>query len=192
MLSAQLDTEFTADNYDDIKKVYSIWLCLDSPQYAADTITEYRIGQRKIAGDFRGSARYDLLSVIMIGLDEKSFQRKGTPLHGLLGTVFSEELTAEEKVQILNNDYGMKPTREMEGDMKKMGGLGDAIEEKGIKRGIKQGIQEGIEKGIRILILDNLEEGIPKERILIKLKERFQLTQEQAEERFKKYGEGRE
>ena len=81
----------------------------------------------------------------------------------------------------------MKPTREMEGDMKKMGGLGDAIEEKGIQRGI----QEGIEKGIRILILDNLEEGIPKERILIKLKERFQLTQEQAEERFKKYGEGR-
>ena len=72
-----------------------------------------------------------------------------------------------------------------------MGGLGDAIEEKGIKRGIQQGIQEGIEKGIRILILDNLEEGIPKERILIKLKERFQLTQEQAEERFKKYGEGR-
>ena len=89
----------------------------------------------------------------------------------------------------------MKPTREMEGDMKKMGGLGDAIEEKGIQRGIQQGIQqgiqEGIEKGIRILILDNLEEGIPKERILIKLKERFQLTHEQAEERFKKYGEGR-
>ena len=184
MLSAQLDTEFTADNYDDIKKVYSIWLCLDSPQYAADTITEYRIGQKKIAGDFNGRARYDLLSVIMIGLDEKSFQRKGTPLHGLLGTVFSEELTAEEKVQILNDDYGMKPTREMEGDMKKMGGLGDAIEERGIQR--------GIEKGIQILILDNLEEGIPKERILIKLKEKFQLTQEQAEERFEKYGEGRE
>ena len=62
-----------------------------------------------------------------------------------------------------------------------MGGLGDAIEERGIQRGI----QEGIEKGIRILILDNLEEGISKERILIKLKEKFQLTQEQAEERLK-------
>lgn len=72
-----------------------------------------------------------------------------------------------------------------------MGGLGDAIEEKGIQRGIEKGIQEGIEKGIQILILDNLEEGIPKDRILIKLKERFHLTQEQAEERFKKYGEER-
>lgn len=179
MLSSQLDTEFTTDNYDDIKKVYSIWICMDLPKYAADTITEYRMEQKKIAGDFRGRARYDLLSVVMIGLDRNSYRRKETPLHGLLGTVFSQELTPEEKLQILDYDYGIKASRKMEGDVKQMGGLGDAIEERGI--------QKGIEKGIEVLVLDNLEEGVARERILVKLRERFQLTQEQAEERFKKY-----
>ena len=29
MLSSQLDTEFTPRNYDDIKKVYSIFICMD-------------------------------------------------------------------------------------------------------------------------------------------------------------------
>lgn len=147
MLSSQLDTEFTTDNYDDIKKVYSIWICMDSPKYAADTITEYRMEQKKIAGDFRGRARYDLLSVVMIGLDRNSYRRKETPLHGLLGTVFSQELTPEEKLQILDYDYGMKASRKMEGDVKQMGGLGDAIEERGI--------QKGIEKGIEVLVLLN-------------------------------------
>ena len=43
MLSAQLDTEFTAENYDEVKKVYSIWLCLNAPRHTVDTITEYGI-----------------------------------------------------------------------------------------------------------------------------------------------------
>ena len=43
MLSAQLDTEFTAENYDEVKKVYSIWLCLNAPKHTVDTITEYGI-----------------------------------------------------------------------------------------------------------------------------------------------------
>ena len=42
-ISAQLDTEFTADNYDNIKKVYSIWICMDTPKYAQNTITKYEI-----------------------------------------------------------------------------------------------------------------------------------------------------
>lgn len=37
MISAQLKTEFGDDNYDDIKKVYSIWLCLNAPNKEAGT-----------------------------------------------------------------------------------------------------------------------------------------------------------
>lgn len=45
----------------------------------------------------------------------------------------------------------------------------------------------GIEQGIKILISDNLEEGIPKERILQKLEKHFELTAEQARSYFAKY-----
>lgn len=50
MISAQLNTEFNDSNNDDIKKVYSIWLCLNSRKKEADTITEYHIVLRVIYG----------------------------------------------------------------------------------------------------------------------------------------------
>ena len=66
-------------------------------------------------------------------------------------------------------------------------GLQQGIQ-KGIQQGIQKGIQQGIQKGICAFILDNLEENIPKKRILSKLERRFFLTPEQAREYFEKYG----
>ena len=48
----------------------------------------------------------------------------------------------------------------------------------------QEGEQIGIEKGIKILILDYLEEGYTKERILQK---RFDLTPKQSEQYFQKF-----
>lgn len=48
LLSAQLDTEFVPRNYDDIKKVYSIWICMDVPKYAEYTITRYKINRPEL------------------------------------------------------------------------------------------------------------------------------------------------
>ena len=58
------------------------------------------------------------------------------------------------------------------------------------EEGLKEGLEEGLQEGIRAFILDNLEEQIPKERILSKLERRFSLTPEQAKEYFEKYAEG--
>ncbi|MEY8412286.1 hypothetical protein AALB51_13710, partial [Lachnospiraceae bacterium 62-26] len=49
-------------------------------------------------------------------------------------------------------------------------------------------IMEGVrEESIQTMILDYLEEQIPKERIIIKLQKRFDFTKEKAEEYYKKY-----
>ena len=56
------------------------------------------------------------------------------------------------------------------------------------KRILNRGIEEGIEEGIKVFILDNIEENIPKERIIEKLHRRFDLTEEQAVDKYEKYG----
>ncbi len=56
------------------------------------------------------------------------------------------------------------------------------------QRGLEQGRKEGIELGIQSLILDNLEEGFSKQKILEKLQKRFDLTSEQAKQYFEKFG----
>lgn len=58
----------------------------------------------------------------------------------------------------------------------------DELEER-----LKRGVEIGLEQGLRALILDNIEEGIPVERICEKLQKRFGLTQEKAEEYIRKY-----
>ena len=189
MLSAQLDTEFMAENYDGIKKVYSIWLCLNSPQYLTDTITSYSIRPESIVGEVNGDARYDIMSAVIICLNEKSYQKKETPLHGLLGTIFSEKLDSNEKVKILNQDYGIETTREVKEGMSKMCNLSDAIEERGIKKGIEQGIEQGLQQGIKLIILDNIEDGKTREVIIEKLIRHFSLTSDEAEKYYEKYSD---
>ncbi len=48
--------------------------------------------------------------------------------------------------------------------------------QRGLEQGKEQGRKEGIELGIQSLILDNLEEGFSKQKILEKLQKRFDLT----------------
>jgi hypothetical protein len=163
MLSAQLNTEFTAESYDDIKKVYSIWICLDAPKNEADTIIEYRIEPNVIYGTMLKQHRYDLLSVVMIGINEDSSQKKETPLHGFLGTVFSERLKPEEKLNCLEQEYGIETMKEIRKEVEPMGNLGDAIEKRGISKGEEQKLIElicrKVKKGKKLdVIAEELEE----------------------------------
>lgn len=137
MISSQLDKEFTTDNYNDIKKVYSIWICMDAPMYAQHTITEYKITPEKLWGDFSGKTRYDLLSVIMICLGDSTTETN--QLIGMLNTVLSEKLRPKEKENILTTEYGIKLRTDDDGGVDLMCNLSDRIEQIGIQKGIEQG-----------------------------------------------------
>lgn len=51
----------------------------------------------------------------------------------------------------------------------------------------EEGREEGLKQGMVLFVLDNLEEGIPEERIAEKLMKRFFLTEEKAKEAIEKY-----
>ena len=74
-------------------------------------------------------------------------------------------------------------TVELERRLNQMCNLSDLVEEEAMERGMER----GIERGIEVFILDNLEEHVPKERIIVKLQKRFQLEQSRAEEYFDEY-----
>ena len=71
MISEQLETEFSIGknhSYDDIKKVYSIWICMNTPEDIANSITEFKMTKNSIYGTFNREVRYDLQSVIIVCL----------------------------------------------------------------------------------------------------------------------------
>lgn len=48
--------------------------------------------------------------------------------------------------------------------------------------------KRGLEQGLRAFVQDNIEENIPKDRIIQKLMKRFELTEEKAWEYYDKFG----
>lgn len=175
MLSAQLDTEFTANNYDNIKKVCSIWICMDTPKYAENTITEYAIEQKKMFGNFSGKARYDLLSAVMVCIGKTSETCDDAPLHKLLATVLSEEMPVKEKTKILEEEYNIH-TKQVEEVLNTMCNLSDRVEEKGIEKGIEKGRNETIILSVRNL-MDSLDLSLEKacEALKIPIEEYYRI-----------------
>lgn len=153
MLSSQLDREFSASDYNGIKKVYSIWICIECPDYAQNTITRYRLAQENVLGNFpEDKARYDLLETIMVCLsDEIAAADNHLELHRLLGVLLSEKLDVSQKKDVLEKEYRIPMTQTMERTAIEMCNLSDLIEEKGMRRGMQQGIEQGMQQGIEVM-----------------------------------------
>ena len=138
MLSSQKEREFENSDYDSIKKVYSIWICMNAPTYAKNTITSYRMEKKNLYGENKMQARFDILEVVMICLDKVDTE-SDSKLLGMLNTLLSKDITAEDKKKRLYNEYGISPTVKMEKEMRQMCNLSDLVLEEGLERGMQRG-----------------------------------------------------
>lgn len=139
MISAQLDREFTDSHYENLKKVYSIWICMNAPEKIGNALTVYSIAEHDIVGKgFSEKESYDKLSVVVICLNEESEENQ-QGIHRLLNVLLSPNVKATEKKRILTDEFGIETERELGKEMDEMCNLSEAIEEKGIRKGIEEG-----------------------------------------------------
>ena len=139
LLSAQLGKEFTnktADSvkYDGIKKVYSIWICMDSRKNAKDSIVEYHMQPNVLYGNPTKISRYDLLSAVMINLGGHELVSQNK-LVNMLTTLLSSSLDKEKKKKKLQEEFEMPMSIEFEQEVEDMCNLSGYVEEKGRAEG---------------------------------------------------------
>lgn len=147
MISAQLGTEFEIPEYDKIKKVYSIWICMNAPQYIGNAISEYKLEKIDlIPGIPDRRKEYDKLSVVMVCLNTK--KETEDQFLGMLQTLFNTELAEKEKKERLEQEYEIQMENGFGKELSLMCNLSDTVEERGIQKGIEKGIEQGMEKGI--------------------------------------------
>lgn len=150
LISQQMDVEYTADNYDGVKKVYSIWICMNAPEKkrsykkVADSIVEYSIKPtilypHNATDDEIATGRYDLMSTVFINLNSQNTINSKNVLISMLSTLLSDKIKADEKKQKLEKEYGIKMSKELESEVSSMCNLSEAIEERGIEQGIERG-----------------------------------------------------
>ena len=138
MISAQKGVEFTNSNYDSVKKVYSIWICVNPDKKVENTTVEYSMEQKNLVGVFPEDRRYDLLSVILVCLSEQlASETDEYRLHRLLEAFFSPVLSREEKRVIIETEYGIMYSGDIEGSVNDMCNVSQGL----IDRGRREGMQ---------------------------------------------------
>jgi len=145
MISSQYGREFTSSHYEQIKKVYSIWICMNPPKSRENTITRYRLTEEHLVGEATEPVRnYDLLSIIMLclgGPDGKNYDGVLRMLDVLLGS----ETSVAEKQKILENEYHIQMTQKLESEVSVMCNLSKGVLEKGIAKGTISAIRNLME-----------------------------------------------
>ncbi len=180
MISSQYGTEFSGPHYEKIKKVYSIWVCMNPPKVRQNSITRYYLTEDNLVGNVHEEVKsYDLLTAIMICLGDSD----GVDgLLRLLGVLLSTNIQPQNKMAILEKEFNISMTQALENEVYTMCNLSKGIEERGISIGKEQGISIGKEQGISI----GKEQGISigKESTMVEsirsLMETLKLTAEQA------------
>lgn len=141
LISSQKERDFENSNYDDIKCVYSIWLCMNMEE---NSMSHIHLIKEDVIGFYDWKGRLDLLHIVMIGLAKKLPEHDDTyELHRLLGALLSQELTADEKFNIIGNEYDIPIEENLREDVSVMCNLSEGIEEKGREEGRAEGLLTG-------------------------------------------------
>ena len=141
IISSQYGREFTGSHYERIKKVYSIWICMNPPKYRKNSITRYRLVEEQLVGEaVEPVENYDLLSIVMLCLGGPGGGNYEGVLR-LLDVLLSNETSEVEKRKILQDDYGIQMTQTMEQEVSVMCNLSKGVEAKGMTNGILASIK---------------------------------------------------
>jgi hypothetical protein len=138
MISEQYGTVFEGSDYQKIKKVASIWICTNPPQYLYNTIARYSLEKTDIVGETRDNKDdYDLITVVMVCLGGKE---RYTGLLRMLDVLFTQQLESAEKKSILQDEFGIPMTRTLEGGLEKVCNLSQGVYDSGFKNAAIQHI----------------------------------------------------
>ena len=149
LLSAQLNTEFTNNGsnpaqYDDIKKVYSIWICMDCPDNKKDSIVSYSLNPKVLYQgntDFCLDYAYDLMSVVVVHLSGNP-ECSQNQLIGMLDTLLGK-MDAKAKKQKLQEDFQLPMTMEIDREVNDMCNLSLGLWEEAMNEGQILGERKG-------------------------------------------------
>ena len=133
LISSQKERDFENSSYNDIKRVYSIWVCMNMEE---SSMSHVHLTKEDLIGSYEWKGNLDLLNIIMLGLAKNLPEHDETyELHRLLGALLSKELTIDEKLNIIGNEYDIPIEENFRKDVSVMCNLSQGIKEDGIAIG---------------------------------------------------------
>ncbi len=127
LVSSQKERDFVGINYNDIKRVFSIWVCMNMDENSMDYV---HLADDKLLGSYPWKGGLDLLNIVLIGIsNELPEHDEKYELHRLLSTLLSMELTVDEKLGIIEKEYSIVVDDRIREDVSAMCNLSQGIKD---------------------------------------------------------------
>ena len=125
LVSSQKERDFVKTNYNDIKRVFSIWVCMNMDENSMDYV---HLTDDKLLGSYPWKGGLDLLNIVLIGIaNELPEHDDKYELHRLLSTLLSMELSIDEKLGIMEKEYSIAVDDRIREDVSAMCNLSQGI-----------------------------------------------------------------
>ena len=132
LVSSQKERDFVNTNYDDIKQVFSIWICMNMDY---NSLSHIHLAKDEMLRPYDWKGNLDLLNIVMVGITNDIPEHdKNYEMHRLLGALLSSELKEREKLDILEHEYNIPINNEFREDVKIMCNLSMEIEERATEK----------------------------------------------------------
>lgn len=142
MISSQKGRDFVKSNYNDIKRVYSIWICMNVDEHSMSHI---HLTKDDIIGSHNWKGDIDLLNIVLLGLAEDLPKKaEKYELHRLLGALLSSKLKVDEKLDIIGNEFQIPLENDIRKDVSEMCNLSQGIEDRAYERGTANGLAKAV------------------------------------------------
>ena len=125
LVSSQKERDFVGTNYNDIKRVFSIWVCMNMDENSMDYV---HLTDDKLLGSYPWKGGLALLNIVLIGISiELPEYDEKYELHRLLSTLLSMELSVDEKLGIMAKEYNIAVDDRIREDVSAMCNLSQGI-----------------------------------------------------------------
>lgn len=170
LISSQKERDFVNTNYDDIKQVFSIWICMNMDD---NSLSHIHLTKDEMLKPCNWKGNLDLLNIVLIGItNEIPEHDEKYEMHRLIGALLSSELKEQEKLDIIEHEYNIPISQEFREDVRIMCNLSTGIEEKATEKTSEKFILNMYKKGYTLdQIADVAETGVDEVEAIIKKKE---------------------
>ena len=170
LISSQKERDFVNTNYDDIKQVFSIWICMNMDD---NSLSHIHLTKDEMLKPCNWKGNLDLLNIVLIGItNEIPEHDEKYEMHRLIGALLSSELKEQEKLDIIEHEYNIPISQEFREDVKIMCNLSTGIEERATEKTSEKFILNMYKKGYTLdQIADVAETGVDEVEAIIKKKE---------------------
>lgn len=170
LISPQKERDFVNTNYDDIKQVFSIWICMNMDY---NSLSHIHLTKDEMLKPCNWKGNLDLLNIVLIGItNEIPEHDEKYEMHRLIGALLSSELKEQEKLDIIEHEYNIPISQEFREDVRIMCNLSTGIEEKATEKTSEKFILNMYKKGYTLdQIADVAETGVDEVKAIIKKKE---------------------